>query len=791
MATAEASVFIKGEPVTEQGLKVIIAQEMQNALGVDGGKLSKEREDALRQYEGDKYGNEVEGRSQVVDRTIMETIEWIMPALMRIFASADKIVECEPNAPSAMNPMEIAFNESVARQQTEYLNHVFMKDNPGFLILYSWFKDALLQKLGWVKAYWDTERKTENECFKGLTEEMYQALKADPDLEEVDCVAYPSFGPVQGLINAEQTRMGEQPMPGQELSALAPKPLSPPTQMVPTLYDVTFRRTFNHGRVRNENVAPEEVLLSRRATPRNIPFIAHRRRATRSELLEMGFDYDTVMTLSPYDEQEFNTERVQRFAKNDESPYRSSRTDPAMEEVWISECYLKVDMEGDGIAKLRKVTVSGGDEAYIILANELADEYPLHSITPIIMPHTLVGMSLADLVDDLQLIKTTLWRQTLDNLYLTNNPRHYVNEAAVTENTYDDLLTSRPGGLVRGNGPQEQAVVPFVTPFVAGQSFQMLSYLDEQSEKRSGISKGNQGIAPDDLNKNAAIGSMGVGMLQEAAAQRVELIARIFAEGVRELFRANLGLVIRNQQSPRILKITGEWTPIDPRDWKSQPELSVAVGLGTGNRDKMVQQLSQILTIQKDAILAQKGINGPFVTGENLFNASADLVHAMGYKNAEKYFTNPKNAAPQGPPPPDPQIVAAQVKAQTDMQTQQIKVNADAQASALEMAMRERLGMAELQMKFVIETAKLGLDNQELHMKWMELQHSTGMKNADHAMKTEDREIKKRTTPGATPRRWIIDRDPQTSRMAGVREVFETEPGQMPMGPNSPSPGPG
>lgn len=774
MALTEQSVFVKGEPVTEEGLKTIIAMEMENALGVDGGKLSVQRRDALRQYEGEPYGNEVEGRSQVVDRTIMETVEWIMPALMRIFTSSDQIVEVEPQLPQ---------DEEIARQQTMYLNYILMKENPGFMLLYVWFKDALLQKLGWIDAHWDIERRTENEKYEGLTEEQYQALKDDPDLEEVECVAYPAFGPVQGLIHAQQLRGGEQKLwPGTALSPLAPKPAITQMPQAPTIYDCTFRRTYNHGRVKVLNKPPEEVLISRRATSDNVPFLCERTRRTRSELIEAGYDYETVMTLSPFDEQEYNTERIQRFQKNDEWPYRSSRTDPAMVEVWVNICYLKVDMEGDGIAKLRRVVV-GGDKTYQILGNELYDELPLHSTTPIPQPHTLVGLSLADLVSDLQLIKTTLWRQTLDNLYLANNPRTYVNENSVTENTYDDLLTSRPGGLVRGNGPADQAVVPFITPFVGQSTMQMLSYIDEAGEKRTGISKGNQGIAPDDLNKNSAVGSMGIGMLQEAAAQRVELIARVFAEDLKKLCRAILGIVIRNQQDARTVRIAGKWTPIDPSQWNKQFDISVTVGLGTGNRDKMVGQLQQIMAVQTQAIQFQKGINGPFVTGENLFNAAAKWVEAMGFKNPNAFWTDPSQAQqhPQ-PPQPDPQVQAAQIKAQTDLQTSAASTQADAQAKAAELAMRERIAIAELQMQFQIKMAELGLEGKKF-----ELDVATTQKEV--ALKQQDHELKRQTTmpPAPTKKQVTLHRDPVTNRIMGaeIAEVPHPQPGSLPTGPNA------
>lgn len=777
MTQAEPSVFVKGDKVTEQGLKTIIQNEIENALGVDGGKLSNERRDALKWYLGEKYGNEVTGRSQVVDRTVLETVEWVLPALLRIFTGADKIVNVEPQLPQ---------DEQQAEQQTEYLDYIFNRDNPGFLILHTWFKDALLQKLGWVKAYWDIERVTENESYQDLSEEQYQALIADPDIEVVERVAHPAFGPLAGLAHAKETRQGEEVSPLGPGNPLAPIPANTGSP-APTVYDCTLRRTKELGRARIDPVAPEEILVSRRATPgrNNIPFVAHRRRCTRSELIEMGFDSETVMTLSPFDEQEYNTERVERFQKNDEWPYRSSRTDPAAVEVWISECYLKVDMEGDGITKLRKVVVAG-DKAYTIMSNDLADEVPFYSITPIPMPHNLVGLSIADVVQDLQLIKTTIWRQMLDNLYLANNQRTYVNENKVTENTYDDLLSSRPGAIVRGDGPMDQVIQQLETPFVAAQAFPMIEYIDQQVQTRSGISKSNQGLAPDDLNKNSQVGSMGVAMLQEQAAQRVELIARNFAEGVKELFRGILGLVIRNQQDPRVVKLTGQWTPVDPRSWKHQMEMSVSVGLGTGNRDRQVAQLAQLLQAQAQVVMEQKGINGPLITGKNIYHTWKQWVSAMGFKNTDDFVTDPSTVPPPPPPGPPPEVQTAQIKAQADQQTAQVKSQTDQQQAAAELAMRERLGVLELQMKqaqwqqdFELKKAQLGLDAQTNAAE-------LSLKAQDQSLKGQDHELKKRAAAGPAPVRKIVQihRGPDGKvSHATVDETPAPQPGVLPMGP--------
>ena len=786
--TTEQSTLVEDQKIDEVQLKAIIANELENALGVDGGKLSNQRRDALKQYLGEPYGNEIDGRSQVVDRTILETVEWILPALLRIFTASDKVVNVEPQLPE---------DEEIARQQTEYANYIFTRDNDGFLILHTWFKDALLQKLGWVKVYWDTERKIETEKYRGLTEQQYAELKADPDVEVQDEVVYPQFGPAMGLVHQREMREGAQvPFTG-GLSGLSPSPTDHAApQGAPRLYDCTLRRTRNEGRVRIVPVAPEEVLISRRATPIHeggqIPFVSHRRRCTRGELLEMGFDKNTVMTLAPFDEQEYNTERVQRFQKNDEWPYRSSRTDPAMVEVWINECYLHVDWDNDGVAELRKVVVAG-DKTYVILANDETDEIPLVSLTAIPMPHIMFGLSLADLVGDLQLIKTTIWRQALDNLYLANNSRTYVNEDALTENTLDDLLTSRPGGIIRGRGPLGENVAPLETPFVAQGAFEMIEYVDQQTEKRSGVSKGNQGLAPDDLNKQSQVGSMGVAMLQEQAAQRVELVARVLAEGVKELFKRVLGLVVRNQQEHRIVKLTGQWTPVNPADWKHQFEMTVSVGLGTGNKDKMLAQLMQLGQMLGTVVQQQGGVNGPLVTLENIYHVGKEIVSTMGFKNVDEFISDPaKNQQPPQPPKPDPHVQAAQIKAQADQQISQGDAQQKAQASQAELAMRERLGVLELQLKQQQFMAELNLKREQLGLEARTANIELDLKRADHGLKVAEHKAEhpNSSVPSvAAPRKRVtVHRGPDGKiSHADVDEMPEPQIGSLPSGMDMPA----
>lgn len=719
--TTEAAAVEPYDKIDALTLKNIIADEIENALGKDGDVLSTQRMLALKHYLGEPYGteknapSEVEGRSQVVDRTVMETVEWILPALLRIFTGSDKIVNVEPQAPE---------DEDIAKQQTEYANYIFNRDNPGFFNLYTWFKDALLQKMGWLKIYWDTERKVETEQYQGLTDEQRDAILIDPNVEETEHEDYPAYGPDMGLVHAEDATTG-----GDEASYPRKSPGKSPiiagiSDLAPRMHDITIQRTTNEGRVRIEPVAPEEMLISKRArTVQGTHFICHRRQITKTELLEMGFDKDIVANLAYFDEQEFNQERIERQQASGVWPYTSVRTDEAMVTTWINECQIKVDWNNDGKAELRKV-VTAGTKTTEILSNDDADDIPFVAITPILMPHTLVGLSLEDIVRELQAIKTALTRQTLDNLYLANNGRTYVNEKAVSENTYDDLLTSRPGGIVRGNGPKDQVLGEFNTEFVAAQTFPMFEYIDQLVEKRSGVSKGNQGLAPDDLNKNSAIGSMGIGMLQEAAAQRVELIARIFGEGLKDVMGKVLGLVARNQQSPRVVKLTGQWTPVDPTSWKHSFDLSVAVGLGTGNNDKLIGYLMQLLGMQKEGIALQGGINGPLFTGENIYHTFKQLVSTMGFKNTDDYVTDPAKAPPQQPQP-NPDVQKEQIKAQAKAQGDQMKIQAQGQAD--QQKTQAQMGMAAMKAQADQQTAQMKLAA-ESQMKMFQLQMEDQMK---------------------------------------------------------------
>ena len=385
-------------------LKAILDNEIDNAIGYLETETVEERRKALQYYLRDPYGNEIEGRSQIVTGEVAEAIDGALPQLIRVFTSADDVVRFEPVSPG---------DEPFAKQATDYCNWVFYRDNEGFLILHNWFKDALLQKNGIVKAWWNDETKVTKEKYKNLTDDELVLLLEDDQLEIVG-----------HEIIETQDEMG-----------------------VMRSHNVKVQRKEGKGNVVIENVPPEEFLISKNArTIADSPFCAHRRMVTRSELIAMGFKKSLVETIPSGDRLVFSPERLARFDQS-EQPDNEDSLDPMMEEVEVFECYVKTDYDEDGIAEMRRVLYAGQE----ILENEECDYVPFHSICPIPVPHKFYGQSLADRTMDLQLIKSTLTRQMLDNLYLTNNARVTAVEGQVN---LDDLLTSTPGGVVRVKNPQ-------------------------------------------------------------------------------------------------------------------------------------------------------------------------------------------------------------------------------------------------------------------------------------------------------------------------------------------------
>jgi hypothetical protein len=647
-------------------LKSIIESEIDDSLGYLETDTTDERQEALKYYLREPYGNEVEGKSSIVTGEVAEAVDGALPQLIRVFTSSDNVVEFAPAKDG---------DEQNAEQATQLVNHVFYKDNDGFLILHNWFKDALLQKTGVVKAYWNDDKDLTKEKYEGLTDDELMMLMQDPEVELVS----------QEIIEESTV---------DELTGLSTFSKS---------NNVTLRRTKNNGKIVVENVPPEEFLISKRAkTIQDSPFVAHRRMITRSELVAMGFDKDTVNTLESGDTLEFSPDRIARYSRG-EQPNSMGSQDESMEVVEVYECYIKVDYNDDGIAELRRIVYSSNE----ILSDEECDYVPFHSICPIPIPHKFYGQSLADRTLDIQLIKSTVTRQMLDNLYLTNNSRIAAVEGQVN---LDDLLTSTAGGVVRVKNAG--AIVPLTVQSSASQSFPMLEYLDGVQAKRTGVSDAQQGLSADVLQNVTATA---VATMSNASYGKLELIARIFAEtGVKSLFKGILQLLCKYQDVTRTLRINGKFVPFNPREWDTEYNVTINVGLGTGSRQEQLATMQMILGKQEQ-ILQSYGVSNPLISLKQYRDTLAKFVHMAGFKDATAFMNEITPEIEQqviqqaSQEKPDPNTRAAEILAQVEREKAQLRQQTEMAKLELEKQQME-LDNARKQLELQMQAFKIQAD---------------------------------------------------------------------------------
>lgn len=652
----------------EDTLRSITDQQMRHAVGWYSGKLSQQRQKAMNYYLAQAVGDlsppEVEGRSTVVSPDVRNTIESMLPQLMAKFAGSERVVEFEPNKPG---------DEQKAEQATDYIGYLFHQRNNGEGITYRWMKDALLSKNGIIKVWWDDRHEEKREDYKALSGVELADLMDDDEVEITESKSYPDEEDAEQRQDAlkeiaERLQQAQQAAQmGDQQAMQAVQMLTQQAQQIQAMppvlcYDVTVKRTNKCGQVRIDNVPPEEFLISRQAkTIDDSPFVAHRVMRSMSDLKSMG--YKNVDMIAGDDQATaLNAERIGRMSFDDEMAYIQAdmqmTADDSQRMVWLTECYLRVDFDGDGIAELRKV-VRGGNQ---ILENEIVDCAPFVSICPIPMTHKFWGLSIADLGLEAQKINTTLLRAQLDNNSIQVNGRFYAVEGQVN---LDDLLTSRPGGIVRVK--QQGAVGRLEQGMGDGQgNMALMEYMKGFLEDSTGWSRVSQGNDPSSLYGSETATKTNI--VTNKADMRLDLIARNFAEGFRTLFKLMLKLSAQYTNKEQIIRLRGEWVAMDPREWRNGFDVCVNVGLGTGSKDQQVAHLTNLLTLQKEGL--QIGVATP----ENIYQGAAELIKAMGFKSPDKFLTDPAKVPPQQPAP-----APEQIKADTAMQLKQMELQADAQ----------------------------------------------------------------------------------------------------------------
>lgn len=611
-----------------------IEQEEQIAYGINDSALSDDRAAAIDYYLGEPFGNEVEGRSQVISMDVQDTIEAALPQLLKVFVSGDRVVQFDPKGPE---------DQEASEQETDYVNHVVMEKNDGYKVFYVWMKDALLSKNGYVKVYYEQEKEVEEESYAGLTDGQLAMLVDNEKVEVLEHTAYddPSFNAQEAIA---QSMMTGEPLPP-----------------APQLHDIKIRITETEDKICIENVAPENMMISVDTSGPSVfnsRFVQHREIMSRAEAAEMfGLSEKKMDGIFAETNEAYQLEAIARDIYNEEY-------DRVVEgdNILVRDTYIRINDE------LMRYVVIGNT----IVLKEKADVIPFACITPMIMPHRHIGRSYSDLTMDIQLIKSTLLRGQLDNMYLANNGRYAISSRV----NLDDMLTSRPGGIVRVEGEPGTAIMPLSHPPLPASTFSMVEYMDSMKEKRTGVTAYNQGLDANSLNKTAT----GIQQVMNASQQRLELVARTFAEtGVKDLFKLVHRLVRTSYTKPDIVRLRNKWVDVDPREWKNRNDLTISVGLGAGNKDQQLVHLNTILAMQKEALSAG------LTDGSKIYNALAKLTQNAGFKNPEEFWTNPaENPQGQGQEQPSEaetlvqgQLMIEQQKAQAAIEQEQIRSQND------------------------------------------------------------------------------------------------------------------
>jgi|DEB0MinimDraft_6_1074348.scaffolds.fasta_scaffold00506_16 hypothetical protein len=670
------------QPAYDQNQMLSVCRkEIDSSLGWTGTRLTRARQRNLNEWFGNRRGDEVEGRSQASSRIVFEQVEQILPGLLEVFVSSNEVCTFVPQGPE---------DEPSARAATQACNHVFRKNN-GLEILMTMFRDALIQRNGIVKVYWDEGQEGYFETYEGKRLDEVAMLAQDKHFEFRESV------PVVMDEAGDLVELDEQEI---DLSTL---------DLNSVLFTIKGVRRPDDGRVRIENVAPEDFLINRDAKGIEDPsarFLAQRIRTTVSQLIASGIDPElanSIPTTQP--SSTTDTSQILRSSQQDgiDSGF-ADRTD-SERSVLVTECYVLIDTDDDGISEWWRVLVAG-EYAQKFISADPVDGHPFASVTPIPVPHRFYGLSLADAVTDIENIQTTLWRQYLDSLYLSTDPRMVVLSQGVGDTAMplvnlNQLIDATPGSYVEEYAPG--ALRPLEMKTNAADILPALSLHREMLQSRTGVTPEGQGIDPSSINKTA----YGVMVQQSAAAQRATLIARVFADtGVKRIFKLIYKELLQHGSEMQ-LYAGGEWVPINPGDWATNMDAQIAVGLGHGTRMEKVNNLQTLAAVQEK--LLASGMSN-MVTQQNLFATASAMVEALGFKEPEQFITDP-SMNPPPPPQPDPADLAVQAQ----QQIESMKLEIDRQRLELE----RFKAMADLKVKELdheIEVEKLNLQGASANM---------------------------------------------------------------------------
>ena len=672
-----------------------IVREMEHCLGTEGSKLSKERETLKKRYLG--YGYSVDddrqerGLSTYVDRSVLEAVEWAKPSLMRVFCS-DEIIRYEPKTPA---------QEQAASDATLYVNNVVFGRRM-FSLVHDVLSDGLYQRVGWCLAHCPEKVEQRMHQFSGLSEAEAQALLMDPSVNVQE----------PGAVRVERYDTPQGP-----------------------LFDVTVHSLVKTRDVEIEPVPSENVIISADAADvEKARFVACWQIKTASDLRKEGYAQELIDELSPYGEDDEMPETEISRSVNDTSGRSDDFSHGANREYKVYEAWFDFDMDGDGVAEKVKAVFCGDANSCRVMKLEEWPLYraPLFSACSVPLPHRAVGLCLADLVADIQDMRTEMTRQYLDNLALSNQGELVVNEGTMSGRVeYDSLLARGVGAVHRISG--DASITPLQVATSSGDALQGLSMSNELIERRTGVTSRTQSLSADTLQNTAT----GASIMEEAINQRLELIARVYAETFfKPLGRYILHLLHRYQDKSIQLRLKGKFMDFDPRKWDPDMDISVAVGLGTGNRGRLLASYQQILNIQQQFI-SSLGVNSPVRLNHVIYTCHK-MAEAAGLESPERFFGTMEDAKkaeeaimnqPQQPSPEQQKVLLEKEKAQAKQQTDAWKAQTDAQRKAYETQSKIALEKQKAEGALALKAMEMNMEKELDATRLMAGERGSGLTN--------------------------------------------------------------
>jgi len=684
----------KNQSVSDEDLLAAIDAFAEVAYNADNSDiLSQDRQLAVERYLGKNIEPAPEGRSQIRDRSVFETIEWIKPSLLRIFCSGDEVAQFDPVSEEDVD---------LADQESQYINYVITQRNPWHQIVNDWFSDALLLKNGYVYAYWDKTVQTESELYENQSDDAMALMLQDKTVEIFEHTARPDEELAEQQQQQFQQQMQQYQMMAQQAQQMGQVVLPPPQQPVPPqLHDFRIRRVNEKGQVKLYAIDPAHCKVDINTadyTLNDCSFFEWDCDKSIGELRAAGYKVSDDLADEGVDALN-NPVDTARDLYNESQNHQDSGSyrDPSLRRVNVRHVWVRFDSNSDGIPELQYVVVVGRT----ILYKSECEEIPIASISPIPLAHRHIGMSMADSVADIEDVNTAFTRQAIDNLFYSNNPRLAVSDLV----NMGDLLDARPGSLIRVDGQPPQEIMPVVVPDMFPQAVQALQFFDSRRMNRTGINAYFQGTDANVLNKTAS----GIAQLTSSAAQRVETIARLFAYGVERLFMITHRLYTQHGHRADTVRLRNKWTTVDPSSWKRRNDVRISVGLGTGNKEGTIANLMQQFQSQM-AVLPLK-----VASPKNIYLTLIEIAKASGSTNPQSFYTDPTTLPPEQPQPP-PEMLLEQMKQQGAQQLEQIKSQGDMQKQAQELQFNQwkatlddatKRSLAELEAKVELQVAAM------------------------------------------------------------------------------------